>query len=354
MSERTKIAFADMDGTMETLWATGVGRGWYRLENTPFFYYGVSLGDVVQASWPDEEHEDRDEGDDGAHGFPHFETLVEKSGNRTLRLALVRETGEEVTPVCAVNSDEARPILNRIVALGCSYETFPPYLVAINAPPRVDLDRVMAMLEASGLKWENGDPRWDAVPGRTCYLFQLAERGEDLFGGSPPGVDGRQWPQCGECRSPMTFAMLLARHHQRLRLRRWAAVALFHCTRHPGQPHRRDHSAVVLLDSRQLAGKTGLVGGGPLEQRRLRYLRSEEPNPWAAGSYRLGHSPVHKIGGYPRWRGDECTPLCRHCHQPMALVAQLDGELDPGLNLDGVGYLFLCPDEHEGRFVLVD
>lgn len=38
----------------------------------------------------------------------------------------------------------------------------------------------------------------------------------------------------------------------------------------------------------------------------------------------------------------------------MALVAQLVGSdhLDPDLALgDGVGYLFVCPDEHEGRLV---
>lgn len=356
MGKRVKIAFADMDGTVETLWASVVGHDWYRVENTPFFIYGVSLGDVVQASWRPEDLR-QEEG-----GVPYFERVVEKSGNRTLRLALVRAVGDDddpeadFTPACTVDSDEGRATLDRLGELGCSCERFPPYLLAINVPAGVPLDPVMGFLESTGLKWENGDPRGEDVPGRAYYEFRLVERGEDQLGGSPRGVDSERWLECEDCRSPMAFVLLLGRHHRRLRLARHGAVALFHCVNHEGEQPRPAHNAVLLLDPEQLASEPGgLVGAGPLRRRQLRYSREVEANPWASGSHRMGSSPVNKVGGYPRWRGEERTPLCAVCGQPMALVAQLDGGLDPDLHLDGrVGYLFVCPDEHEGRFLLLD
>ena len=37
----------------ETLWATALGDGTYRIDNIPFFATGVSLGDVVEAEMID-------------------------------------------------------------------------------------------------------------------------------------------------------------------------------------------------------------------------------------------------------------------------------------------------------------
>lgn len=349
-----RIAFADVDDTVETLWATVVGRNWYRLENTPFFYYGVSLGDVVEARWREEDLEEQDDEDDGVYGFPYFTRVVEKSGNRTLRLALARAGQEDFVPVFDLNSEKVAPIFARLEELGCRYEGFHPYLVAINVPPEADLDAVMAYLISTGLKWENGDPPEEEVPGRACYTLRLAERGEDQYGGSPRGVDGEHWPVCRDCHSPMTFVMLLHRHEQRLRLRRSDAVALFHCTGHGDERPRAAHSAVLLLSAEQLRREPGgLVGAGPLGHKQLRYARASEPNPWALGSHRLGDPYTNKLGGYARWLGEERTPLCSECGRAMALVAQICADLDPALHLgDRVGYLFLCPQEHEGRFIV--
>ncbi|NVB39641.1 DUF4265 domain-containing protein [Pseudenhygromyxa sp. WMMC2535] len=43
--------------TTERLWAEGVGNGRYRLRNSPFYAFGVSLGDVVFANLKDGELE---------------------------------------------------------------------------------------------------------------------------------------------------------------------------------------------------------------------------------------------------------------------------------------------------------
>src|SRR6476661_1521622 len=72
-----KIGLHAPDGEFETMWATPVGPDRYRLENSPFYAYGVSWLDVVEAL-PDE-----------AAGLPVFVRRVERSGHRTVRLILL-------------------------------------------------------------------------------------------------------------------------------------------------------------------------------------------------------------------------------------------------------------------------
>lgn len=341
MTRQARIAFADGDSMVETLWVEQVGPDHYRLQNTPFFYYGVSLEDVVQARWRPEDLEEQEEGEQ-EYGFPYFEKVVAKSGNRTLRLGLIRAGVDDFQPLFRLTDPAARSILDQISQLGCGFEGFPPYLVAINVPATVSLDHVMAYLDSTGLKWENGDPPSEDVPGRVCYPFTLDNKGEDQYGGSPPGVTGDRWPICEQCNVAMTFILSLERHPQRLRLSH-RAVGLFLC--------RQDLTgSVLLLDDTPCADALPHPG---LPRRWLSYRREEEPNPWGAGTHQLGPAQVSKVGGYPRWRSRELTPFCHQCGQPMALLAQLDGGLDADLGLmQRVGYLFLCPQEHEGRFVV--
>jgi hypothetical protein len=58
----------------ETLWATPIGSNFYRLENSPFFAYGVSWMDIVEALKSD------------ASNMLEFVQCVRKSGNRTIRI----------------------------------------------------------------------------------------------------------------------------------------------------------------------------------------------------------------------------------------------------------------------------
>jgi len=61
------------DENVETLWANRVGPDLYRLDNSPFWAYGVSWRDVVEA------HPDPD-------GMLRMSRVVEKSGHRTVRV----------------------------------------------------------------------------------------------------------------------------------------------------------------------------------------------------------------------------------------------------------------------------
>ena len=129
------------DGTaeVETLWATSLGGDRYRLDNSPFYAYSVSWEDVVLAPWSEEE------------GFPTFERVLEKSGNRTVRVIFK-------PPVEAGN--ESDRILQGLVDLGCSYEGASPAYIAINIPLGVELEAVTAWLVDNGTNWESADPSY--------------------------------------------------------------------------------------------------------------------------------------------------------------------------------------------------
>jgi hypothetical protein len=132
-----KVAFVDEQGGVESLWAFDLGHGRYKLDNTPWFQYGVSYQDVVAASV-------RNEG-------LFFDEVLEKSGYRTLR----------------VRSDEDVPksLLETLVGLGCKYEGARPSFIAIDVPAEVELSAATNVLKASGLDWEYGDPTYEQVTG---------------------------------------------------------------------------------------------------------------------------------------------------------------------------------------------
>ena len=62
------------DGYSEGVWASPVGDDVYRLDNIPYFAYGLSLGDHVGAA-------------NNGEGPLRMVELVKPSGNRTLRVA---------------------------------------------------------------------------------------------------------------------------------------------------------------------------------------------------------------------------------------------------------------------------
>ncbi len=125
------------------LWAEPLGSGRYRVESCPFFAYGVSREDVVRAG--------------GASGqeAPALEDIVEKSGHRTLRLAL--------DAAVELDAPGVKSLLERLLQLGCTYELLRPKIVAIDLPPEVDLAAVADVLQAQAregaLMWEWADPR---------------------------------------------------------------------------------------------------------------------------------------------------------------------------------------------------
>ena len=122
---------------VETPWAIDLG-GKYRLENSPFWAYGLSWGDIVFA-------------EPGPDGMLEFAGVAEKSGNRTVRV--IFEVGCD-------ESDEESAILDAAVELGCSYTGANPRYICVNVPPSTDLIAVAELLTQSGVQWEHADPRY--------------------------------------------------------------------------------------------------------------------------------------------------------------------------------------------------
>jgi len=90
----------------------------------------------------------------------------------------------------------------------------------------------------------------------------------------------------------------------------------------------------------------------------FKYKRVFEPDPDKEDNApSLGAEP--KVGGHAVWlEQDRPPPSCSVCHAAMRFVAQLDSmEPAPTSAPDdkfdiaaGMAYVFLCPDEHEGRW----
>ena len=137
----TKIVLAEGE-FVETPWAEALGDNRYRLANRPFWKYGVSAGDIIEALLDDS-------------GRPAFVRVLEKSGNRTVRVRLQ-------PPMDA--SPASRAIIDALVHMGCDYEGMHPGYIVVNVPPAVDLATVARHLEVSGQEWEYADPPLDESP----------------------------------------------------------------------------------------------------------------------------------------------------------------------------------------------
>lgn len=133
-----KIGIRDDDGDVETPWAVSLGGNLYQIDNTPFFAYGISAGDVIEAlPEPD--------------GFLFFQRVVRKSGHRTVRVMLPESAEIEPGPT----------LLGDIKRLGCTYEGAYSKLICIDVPPAVSLNAVAAHLTKMPLDWEYADPRYE-------------------------------------------------------------------------------------------------------------------------------------------------------------------------------------------------
>lgn len=123
--------------TVETLWAVPLGDDRYTLDNSPFYAYGVSWLDTVFAPVDPQE------------GLPTFQSVVSKSGNRTVRVIFD-------PPVAPGNHSDQ--VLQGLVALGCSYEGANPKYLSVNIPPAVELQEVRSYLIQHDAQWEHADP----------------------------------------------------------------------------------------------------------------------------------------------------------------------------------------------------
>ena len=135
------VQYDDGDSEIETLWAAPLGADNYRLENSPFYAYSVSWKDEVYAP-------------QSADGMPTFQSVVRKSGHRTIRVAL--ECPYEEGNASAREMDS-------LVSLGCSFEGAAHRLMSIDIPPQVNLSTIREHLMSRGLQWEHADPTYEQL-----------------------------------------------------------------------------------------------------------------------------------------------------------------------------------------------
>jgi hypothetical protein len=137
-----RVAEEDGSANVETLWSFDLGENRYRLDNSPFYAYSVSVGDVVFAPV------------DPVDGRPTFKSVLEKSGNRTVRVILD-------PPLATRNSSDA--VVQVLVALGCSYEGANPGYLCIVIPQEADLAAVCERLTKREIQWEHADPEYSTL-----------------------------------------------------------------------------------------------------------------------------------------------------------------------------------------------
>ncbi len=135
--ELVKVQLKGPGGEIETVWAFPRGGDHYELDSTPWYAYGLSWHDIIEAHAP-------------APGeFPEFVRVVKKSGFRTIRLFL------DPSPDA---SSDSQGILDRLRELGCSYEGMSRRLIAVDIPPPVDLMDIRQFLITAEVEWEHADP----------------------------------------------------------------------------------------------------------------------------------------------------------------------------------------------------
>ncbi len=140
--------WADVDA--EVLWALPVGGDRFRLQNVPFYAYGLNFDDVVVAKpHPDAE-------------FPVVERVAATGGHATFR----------VMPVEEVALERLLAALEQLESMGVGVERANATLMALDVPPSIDADDVFDQLEAFEAD--------GILAFETCE-----ERVEGRFGGSP-------------------------------------------------------------------------------------------------------------------------------------------------------------------------
>jgi hypothetical protein len=127
-----RIPEDDRSANVETLWAYDLGNDLYKLDNCPFYAYGVSWHDVVYAPRdPDEE-------------MVTFQRVVSKSGNRTVRV---------IFDIPVEKGNASDQVLQGLVSLGCDYEGATSTYYVINIPSAVDLGSVATHLAEQKTTW---------------------------------------------------------------------------------------------------------------------------------------------------------------------------------------------------------
>ena len=134
---QVKIRIQNSQGATETVWAKPLGNNKYILDNLPFFAYGLSWQDLVEAC-PDSD------------GVLEFKKIVEKSGHKTVR-------------VINVEGEISNDFMELITSIGCGIEGATRKFIAIDIPEDVEVDKVIDVVANSGYEWEYADPTYEDI-----------------------------------------------------------------------------------------------------------------------------------------------------------------------------------------------
>jgi hypothetical protein len=130
------------DVYIETPWVIDLGEGRYRMENSPFYFYGVAAGDIVGAEYSEEEER------------LVFTKVLEKSGNKLVRVIFENPADQE---------GPEKEHLKKLVEMGCNYEGANPKYICIDIPKDVDLFKVCNYLTENNIQWEHAAPRYSEL-----------------------------------------------------------------------------------------------------------------------------------------------------------------------------------------------
>jgi len=129
---------------VEFPWTDHLGGNRYQLKNFPFYAYGVSYDDIVEAHVKYEDDP-----------YPYFSKVLEKSGHKTLRIMLDESIKD---------SKHSVAILENLSSMNCGYEgTNGEKYFVINVQPHCDFDAVREYLNAENIMWEYADPTYEQI-----------------------------------------------------------------------------------------------------------------------------------------------------------------------------------------------
>ena len=109
----------------ESMWAKPLGNDLYRIENVPFYAYGLNFHDIVRAT-PDSDDQ-----------IPEIRELIETGGHRTFRVIFPKGSSRE---------DQSKT-LESLTDLGVTHERCDKIYVALDLEPESDYGMVYDKLE---------------------------------------------------------------------------------------------------------------------------------------------------------------------------------------------------------------
>jgi hypothetical protein len=135
-----KVVFQLEGDTAERLWAREIGINAFEIMNTPFYVYGVSNGDIVEAL------------QSSVQGLFTFVRILKKSGWKTVRVLI----GDYLP-----NGSGLEVLTQLLETMNCTgYESGFETILAVDVPPLVDIVSLGEVLDREGYTFEYGDPSY--------------------------------------------------------------------------------------------------------------------------------------------------------------------------------------------------